>query len=757
MNQSYVPSQQQRQQLVQHQALKYSIPEEELDSSGETSLASWPPVNVLAGQESREPRKRKYRERRSLDSMYMSRRVASPNPVPGITSGIPREGPTINSSFSNSGTIKTSRPTARRSFDVGSITAGLPVRPIPSLNFDSLDIYELLGNLSPASNPAANFYSLNNSSKRTAPAGLLSSDSNASSNNSLSSVGSSTSNSTGLKSRLLPGITSGLPVCSPSETIIPDIVSCDSLVADITSGMSMSTVRGSSSPGIMSGIPPPNFSTANVNKNYSNNNIVPTTSSQSSQFFMNFPISDTDIPNLLPNQPGITSGIPLRKVSHELALQTPFVDSSYLSSTTEKEYLEPWQPLVLQDSTTPKLSLAFSLSAMDLSEVDNASQGSERPNGEDSMEDVSISMEARSSKLPSGRKHVGQRKLGIPLLNVQQATFTGCSVETKSPDLLSVSCLSAAHLLGHSSQLNPTSLFDTSVSFNQSDVFHQLNDNTSPTVPFFSSYSDNNSSNNNSTLNIHPSNSYNTLSSHNTRSTTALSFNSSYQPKTQFQHLSGVQQQVPHLGKGLQSGSHSYSPYRPGKQMRQRKTGLTTVMESNNCFSATGAGGSISGGFSAFAAVNFANSSLTNSENGNPNITQSQQHTLPATFPGQLFTFSQSGLSASPDRLALNNINPLSVSAMNEASADHISDIAAASHSNNNCGFSSVGNQPISGYNPYEVTPSGLDQLPLNSRCVGKTFGTTTYVLRESTDEDMDATESEDTASQLVGHSFADR
>ena len=402
MNQSYVPSPTQLQQL-HHQALGYAIPEEDMDAS-EDATVSCSPHNL--NTDNREPRKRKFRERRSLDSMSsMSRRVVSSSlssPVPGIMSGIPRETLTATKSY-NYGGITAGRPMARRSLDAGSITAGLP--RTTTFHKDNLDICEFVS--SSINNNNNNNNNRSSSSNLSPRIGLvLSSDSNASSSNSLTSIGSnSAGGNSNNNSKVCPGITSGLPVCSPTDVALPDTVFglpvCNSTVAGITSGIPMSNIKGANLHGIVSGIPPP----SNINTNRGGGNTSTTPSSL-------FPICDmmSQVSRVMPGTPGITSGIPVRRASHDSfsgqqGATTPRFNAAMYPIAPERELLEPWDQTtnrMAHQSAADNSSLSYSLSAMDISEIDDTSQCSQKQyyNDDDnnSIEDLASSFESGGCK-----------------------------------------------------------------------------------------------------------------------------------------------------------------------------------------------------------------------------------------------------------------------------------------------------------------------------------------------------------------------
>ena len=122
-------------------------------------------------------------------------------------------------------------------------------------------------------------------------------------------------------SSTLPGIVSGIPVCSPMTVTAPDIISglpvYKSSVAGITSGHAMSNIRRSNSHGITSGRP-----AFNMRKTFD----------QNEKILNGLPISNLPGKHLSPLTPGITSGIPLRKTSHDYPLQISYNNSSHYAT-----------------------------------------------------------------------------------------------------------------------------------------------------------------------------------------------------------------------------------------------------------------------------------------------------------------------------------------------------------------------------------------------------------------------------------------
>ena len=122
-----------------------------------------------------------------------------------------------------------------------------------------------------------------------------------------------------------PGIMSGLPVCSPSHTAFPSIVSGIPVglsgVAGITSGTPVSNLRAATKSGITAGTPVLNNYRRHCSHDYSG------------QFFSGIPICNgSHVCQYNNNSPGITSGIPFRRTSHESVINIPFTRQSNNSS-----------------------------------------------------------------------------------------------------------------------------------------------------------------------------------------------------------------------------------------------------------------------------------------------------------------------------------------------------------------------------------------------------------------------------------------
>ncbi|KAF2366425.1 hypothetical protein FHG87_002817 [Trinorchestia longiramus] len=395
MNRCYSPLHLQRQlqrQLSQdnQRRLGLSIPEEEdCDSQDEVTTRSGPclascsvaavaaPHSSLAtafsldsssGMASKYAYKAASRSKRRLSDSMCSLLNEGAATTRSITAGRPREKLSLSAQLlnsvnfsaaetSSSGSIMTGRPRTRRSFDMsGGITSGRPVRggrfsetSAPRIDLLDTDRSAGLELLRPVLWPGGPWGS------NTSSSNSISSSSSSSTTRLTPLVPSSTKTSA---RSTVGGITAGLPVCQPCDITLPSIVSglpvCNSTIAGITLGVPMTHLRGSNSYGIVSGIPPfppPKFMTV-----VSDMKALPVSSSVES----NSNFSPTGI-----TVPGILSGIPVKKPSHDTC-STLHIDSSDVYSSPRPLLKYPSRSSLVNETSSP--GLVQSLNEMEIND-----------------------------------------------------------------------------------------------------------------------------------------------------------------------------------------------------------------------------------------------------------------------------------------------------------------------------------------------------------------------------------------------------
>ena len=298
----------------------------------------------------------KTRHRRSSD--YLKR-----SSVQGIMSGLPKEPPKTIDIFGPESKDMPLPVLEQASPFSGGIMSGMPVRTNANGLPSSDDSFSISG---------SNSRRLSCDSATSSNTSLDSSGSNFSGKYSLSSISSST-----------PGIVSGIPVCTtPCSIVLPSIVSglpvYSSSLAGITSGVAMRNVR-SGEYGIMSGKPAPNVSKA-------------TSSFLSNPLMPSLPLS---VNNSSVITPGIMSGIPFRKMSHDSAVQIPFKNTTgsvhhhHISSDRANQFSAE-NIYGVQGQLASGLST--NISAMEIGEHDSSSHllPTSQASEDDSMEDISV-------------------------------------------------------------------------------------------------------------------------------------------------------------------------------------------------------------------------------------------------------------------------------------------------------------------------------------------------------------------------------